>query len=223
MPVVGTRGIPARVRLVFGLALGLSAWSAAGAPAAVVPGAVSGLVRDVMQEGAVGLLAGLGARFLLLAASGAGTYAGVAMGLGFGALVDPATGTRAPVVSRIVEWLAVGAAVGLGLHRQAVVWLALGLRASPPGTPMDLREAVGLLLAQGAGALLLAIQLGLPVVMAATVGHLVMGTLGRLAPQLNLMSVGFSVAILAGGAALFATAPGVSLMAARAAFSALTP
>jgi flagellar biosynthesis protein FliR len=45
------------------------------------------------------------------------------------------------------------------------------------------------------------------VLAAATLGHLVLGAAGRMAPQLNLSSVGFSVSLLAGGLALFALAP----------------
>jgi flagellar biosynthesis protein FliR len=45
--------------------------------------------------------------------------------------------------------------------------------------------------------------------------------MGRTAPQLNISSVGFSVTILAGGGALYLTAPTIAEMAARAVHDAL--
>jgi flagellar biosynthetic protein FliR len=51
-------------------------------------------------------------------------------------------------------------------------------------------------------------------------GHAVMGVLSRMAPQLGLSNVGFSIAILAGGLAVYMSAPAVAELVARAAVSA---
>jgi flagellar biosynthetic protein FliR len=48
-----------------------------------------------------------------------------------------------------------------------------------------------------------------------------MAGIGRTAQQLNLGTVGFSIAILAGGGALYLVAPGAAEMAARAAVAAM--
>jgi flagellar biosynthesis protein FliR len=54
------------------------------------------------------------------------------------------------------------------------------------------------------------------------VGHVVMAGMSRSAPQLNLGTLGFSVAILAGGGAFYLVAPAAAELAARAAVTAMS-
>jgi len=73
---------------------------------------------------------------------------------------------------------------------------------------------------QAAFSVALAVRLAFPILGAVLLGHLLMGLLTRMAPQLNLSNVGFSIAILAGGLALYLTAPAIAELAARAAVQA---
>jgi len=59
-----------------------------------------------------------------------------------------------------------------------------------------------------------------PIMAAVLLGHATMGVLNRMAPQLGLSNVGFSVALLAGGLAIYLSAPAVAELVARAAVSA---
>ena len=63
----------------------------------------------------------------------------------------------------------------------------------------------------------LAVRLAFPVVGAVLMGHALMATMGRMAPQLSLGNVGFSVAIVLGGVALYLAVPSAAELAARAA------
>ena len=58
---------------------------------------------------------------------------------------------------------------------------------------------------------------------AVLVGHLLMAGLSRTAPQLNLGTLGFSIAVLAGGGAFYLVAPVAAELAARAAVAAIAP
>jgi len=218
VPIFGTSTVPARVRLAFGLSLGFAAWVAAGSPSAPPMPGVSPMLAAVAVEASLGLGTGLATRFAMTAASSAGSFMGMSMGLGFGALVDPISGTSAPVISRLLELLVLAAAVAAGLHKQAVLWLAASVAALPPGGELQLGLLGHTLITQAVGAIVLAYQLGFPVVATVTVGHLILGMMGRVAPQLNLMSVGFSIGILAGGFALYLSAPLLVQVVARAAF-----
>jgi flagellar biosynthetic protein FliR len=64
------------------------------------------------------------------------------------------------------------------------------------------------------------VRLAFPVLAAVLLGHACMGVMSRMAPQLNLSNVGFSIAILAGGLGVYLAAPGVAELAARAAVAA---
>jgi flagellar biosynthesis protein FliR len=221
MPVLSARVVPARVRIALAAMIAFAAWTGAGAPTAPPPESLAALAGGAAAETAFGLLAGLGARFVLQAALAAGHAASLGMGLGYGAVLDPTSGAESNVVGELVHTTAQAGAVALGIHREAVAWLARSARLFPPGAPLGLREAAMKVVWDGAGATALAVRLAFPMLAAVLLGHVVMGVLGRTAPQLSLGTIGFSIAVIAGGGAFYLVAPAAAELAARAAIAAI--
>jgi flagellar biosynthesis protein FliR len=220
-PILSARVVPARVRMVLAVLLAWAAWCGAGAPAAAPPAHVGGLALAVAGETALGVLSGLAARFILLAALTAGHLAAQGMGLGLGGLLDPASGAESNALPELVYLAAQSGAVALGIHREAVAWVARSAIAFPPGAPLGLRELAMKVVWETTGSVALSARLAFPVLGAVLVGHVVMAGLSRTAPQLNLGTLGFSVAVLAGGCAFYLAAPVVAELAARAAVAAM--
>lgn len=219
-PLLGARLVPARVRMGLALVLSFSVFSAIGSPPVPVPASLLGLAVPAALETLVGLTAGLAARWALDAALGAGHVAGLSAGLGFAALLDPTSGAESNGLSQYLYAGAQAAALALGLHREAVAWLARAAQAFPPGGayevgPMLARTASHAVLAVG-----LSVRLAFPILAAVLLGHACMGVMNRMAPQLNLGNVGFSVALLFGGLGVYLCAPAVAELAARAAVAA---
>lgn len=221
-PLFGAKGVPARVRMGVAGALAVALYAGGGVAQLPVPGDVLALAGHALAETLVGLAGGLSARMLLEAASAAGHLGSTGMGLGYGALVDPFSGAESTAVSQLFSVAALGVAVALGIHREAVAWLAASVRAMPPGAVSDLPQLFQGAVAQALFTTALAVRLAFPLLAASTVGHFALGLLGRAAPQLNLQSVGFSVSLFAGGGALFLLAPTIAELAARTALSAFT-
>jgi flagellar biosynthetic protein FliR len=222
-PVLSARSVPARLRIALALLAAFAAWCGAGAPSAPPPAQVGSLAAAVAAESALGLVAGLSARFVLLAALMAGQLAAQAMGLGMGALLDPASGAESSALPELVYTAAQAGAVALGLHREAIAWLARSAVAFPPGATLSLRDRAVEVIWQATGATALGARLAFPMLAAVLLGHVIMAALSRTAPQLSLGTLGFSVAILAGGGAFYLVAPAAAELAARAAMSAFTP
>jgi flagellar biosynthetic protein FliR len=216
-PLFGTRVVPARIRLSLSLVIAAVAFTAAGGPPFAGWERASALVAAAVGETAIGLCAGLAARFALEAVTGAGQAIGISMGLGFGAVLDPLHGAESTAISELLALLALAVAVGAGIHREAIAWLCRSVVLTPPGTDLPLAEMSARVVAEAVRASALAVRLAFPVMAAVTFGHLGLGLLTRTAPQLNLSNVGFSVAILAGGGALYLAAPVVAEVAAEAA------
>jgi flagellar biosynthetic protein FliR len=219
-PILAARVVPARIRLAIAFALALSVFAGAGSPPVTPPPGLLGLAAAGAQEAMLGLLAGLAARWALDAALAAGHLAGLSAGLGFSALIDPITGAESTAVSQTLFIVAQGVAVALGVHREAVAWLARSVASWPPGTQADLGSLAQAAVGQAVLSAALAVRLAFPILGAVLLGHLLMGLLTRMSPQLNLSNVGFSIAILAGGLALYLTAPAIAEYAARAAMDA---
>ncbi len=220
-PVVSARAVPARVRMGLCLVVSFVSFTGGGAPAVLPPEEGLALVGAALAETALGVAAGLGARLVLEAAMAAGQLVGLVGGLGFGAAVDPAFGAESTAVGAWLSIAALGFAVALGLHRDAVAWVALSVQALPPGSTPDLPSLFAGIIRQSLESAALAVRLAYPLFSAVLVAHLALGLAGRLAPQLNLATIGFSLSLLAAGGALFVAAPGMAELAAHASRAAL--
>ncbi|WP_028917059.1 flagellar biosynthetic protein FliR [Pseudoxanthomonas sp. J35] len=198
MPLVGTRAVPVRIRvLVAGtLALAIS-------PLLPPPPAFSGLdaatVLAVARELAVGVAMGLALRLVFEAGALAGELVSQGMGLAFAQMTDPLRGTSSGVVG---QWfyLAFGLLFFAADGHLAMVSLlvrsyqALPLGAAWPDTAAMLGVVPGLFGQVLRGGLLLA----LPVMVAMLATNLAFGALARAAPALNPIQLGLPVAVLMG-------------------------
>ena len=219
-PLIGARIVPARVRLGLALVVTFAVFQGAGAPAVALPHSIFTLASAAAAETITGLLAGLAARWFLDSALAAGHLAGLSAGLGFSAMIDPSSGAESTGLSQLLYAGAQASALALGLHREAIGWLARSAQTWPPGATLELGPMAARTIGQAVLAMALAVRLAFPVLAAVLLGHAAMGLTSRLAPQLNLSNVGFSVAILAGGLGIYLAAPTIAELAARAAVAA---
>jgi flagellar biosynthetic protein FliR len=222
-PLFGTKTVPARLRLSLAVAVSITAFVAAGMPEFAAWDRTGTLVVAAFGESILGLSAGLAARFTIDAVTAAGSAVSLSMGIGFSAMIDPLHGTESSAVAELLSMLTLGIAVAAGLHREAIAWLCRSVVAHPPGTPIVLPEIATRVIEAALESAALSVRLAFPIMTAVIFGHLALGLLGRTVPQLNLSNIGFSVAILAGGGALYLLAPSLAAYAAqtaRAAFAA---
>lgn len=222
-PLFATQAVPHRVRLGMSLVIALVVFQGAGAPRFAAWDQLAPLLAAAVTETLVGLTTGLAARFTIEAAGAAGHAAGLSMGLGFSAVIDPVNGQDSTALSQILIFGSLGAAVAMGIHRDAIAWLCRSVIETPPGTPLDLPALTGIIIAEAARATALSIRLGFPVMAAILFGYVAAGLLGRTAPQMNLNNIGFAIALIAGGAALYYVAPLLAEIVARQARSVFAP
>ena len=205
-PVFGGRFVPLTVRIIAAVCLALPVADQPGFPGADDLARLS-VVPLVLAELAVGLTAGLILTVLFAAAGLAGDRIANAAGLGFAMQVDPSAGGQSPVVAQIFGLAMMMVFLGTDGHLMALRIILESYRTHPPGATPEL----GLLVSAGvmAGGMMfsLASALMLPVVAGLLVLNLAVGVVTRSAPQLNLFSVGFPLAILAAFVLLWLTTP----------------
>ena len=220
-PILGAKTVPARLRVALSVILAFAAYSGAGFPLFAGTTSMTAIFGGAIRETLIGLSAGLAARFVLEAVVAAGQLVAATVGLSFGATVDPLHGAETAAMGELLSMMALGAMLATGVHRDLVAWLCRSVIGLPPGANLELGPLAGAVIAHALSAVGLAVRLAYPVLAAVTFGHVALGVVGRTAPQLNISSVGFSITILAGGAALYMTAPTIAEVAARAASAAL--
>ncbi len=219
-PVFGAKPIPAMVRMGFSVPVSVAVYIGAGMPQFGGWERLPHLISAVVTEAIIGVGAGLSARFAIEATIGAGSAIATAMGVSFGSVIDPLHGAESSAVGDLLSFLTMAVALAAGLHREAVAWLCRSIRETPPGSDVSIANVATRVIADGTETFALAVRLAFPVLAAVTLGHLGLGILNRVAPQLNLANIGFTVALVAGGAAFYLIAPGAAVLAAQAARSA---
>lgn len=198
-PVIGTRAVPARVKmvLVIGLTVVMVPIAAAAAPVAVDPLAAEGLLTGFNQL-VIGAVIGLVLRFSFFVFEFAGQLISQQSGLGFASLVDPQSGAQVPVLAHFYILLVTLFFFALDAHLVLIGLLADSFRilpVGPAGLPMASADVVigwsGELLVTG-------LLLAMPVVIALLAINFALGVMARAAPQLNIFAVGFPVMIVFG-------------------------
>jgi flagellar biosynthetic protein FliR len=216
-PVLSSRSIPARVKLAISVMVAFVAFFAANLPQVAIPSSLGGLVGLALSETVIGLSAGYASRLLLDAAQYGGQAASMAMGFGFGQVLNPNSNTESTTVGELYSMLALGVALALGIHREAIAWIAQSVQQVPPGGTADAMSLASAMVRQIIFALTLSVRIAYPLFAATIFGYGVLGLLGKASPQLSLSNLGFAVSICCGGGALYLVAPEGARMCATAA------
>ena len=209
-PPFNNAGLTTRVRLTLGLTIALAISPALPPMPAIEPASGPGLLI-LAQQMIIGLAMGFALRLVFSAIDLAGTMISTQMGLGFATAYDPQTASQTPVVSELIGMLALLMFLAIDGHLmvistlvQSFTLLPVRLLSISEGSWLNIANAGGIIFSAG-------VMLALPAVTALLITNVALGVLGRVAPQLNLIVIGFPVTILLGFVALYV---GMSYLAA---------
>ncbi len=201
-PPFNNAGLTTRVRLVLGLAIALAISPALPPMPAIEPASGLGLLI-LAQQMIIGLAMGFALRLVFSAIDLAGMMISTQMGLGFATAYDPQTTSQTPVVSELIGMLALLMFLAINGHLmvistlvQSFTFLPVKLLAISEASWLNIANAGGIVFSSG-------VMLALPAVTALLITNVALGVLGRVAPQLNLIVIGFPVTILLGFVALY--------------------
>lgn len=197
-PIFGAAFVPVQLRLVVALAIGIPAFDAIGftLPAEGLA-SIEGFLL-VGGEVMAGLALGFAVQIGFSAALLAGETIGNAMGLGFAAMVDPASGQSNPAIGQLLAILSTFLFLAVDGHLALAATVVESYRALPPGDAWMSNDSIMGLVLFGGTLFAAGLSIALPVGSALILVQIVMGVLARSAPALNLFSVGLPAALLAG-------------------------
>ena len=206
-PVFSHVAIPARVKI--GLALAIAIVVAPTLP--VVPATALGSWNGwflIVQQIAVGTAMGFVLRLVFAAVELAGDLAGLSMGLSFATIVDPQNSDQTPLVGSFLGLVASLAFLAIDGHLVMINAIVESFRAFPvgptvPGGSLHWRDFA----LMGGQVFAVGVHLALPLIATLLVVNLAIGVMTRAAPQLNLMSIGFPIGLIAGLWALWMSMP----------------
>ena len=199
-PPFNNDGLPTRVRLLLGLGIAIALAPALPKFPAIDPASGTGLLVFAQQM-IIGLAMGFSLRLVFSAVDMAGTMISNEMGLGFATAYDPQSASQTSVISEFLGMLALLTFLAIDGHLMVIATLTQSFTALPiteapgPGSWLNIANAGGIIFSSG-------VLLGLPIVVALLITNIALGVLGRVAPQLNLMAIGFPITLVLGFIAL---------------------
>jgi flagellar biosynthetic protein FliR len=149
----------------------------------------------------IGIAIGAVAALVISAVQVGGELVGFQMGLGIGAVYDPALGGQATVWTKFQEMLALLLFLAVDGHHVLVAAVAGSFQRIPPGIAVAVQPVAAGMTGLGAKVMRAGLELSAPLVGVLFVVNAVMGLLARVSPQMNVFSI---VQPLAMGAALVA-------------------
>ncbi|UAK26569.1 flagellar biosynthetic protein FliR [Sphingomonas nostoxanthinifaciens] len=206
-PLFGMASVPAQLRLVIALAIGMAGLNAA--PFTLPPEGIASFagVALVIGEVLAGMALGFAVQIGFSAAALGGETISNTMGLGFASLVDPTSRAATPALGQFMQLLATFLFLSINGHLTLATIVVDSYRALPVGAAWLAPESVRGLLMFGGDMLAAGVAIALPVAFALVLVQIVMGMLARSAPAMNLFSVGLPATLLAGIILLAVAAP----------------
>ncbi len=157
------------------------------------------LVAGIGREFLVGALMGLLVRLFIGAVTLAGQLAGYQMGLAIANVIDPATSARYSIVAQWLNLLALFTFLEMNGHLVAVRLLAESFLWIPPFSARVSPDLCYDLVRSGGDTMWrIALTIGWPISLALLLIYLAMALLARVAPQINMLMVGFPITISIG-------------------------
>ena len=204
-PVLSSPAIPMRIKALLVAALGLAIYPSVAA-GATLPSEISltTALPLIALELGIGAFIGFMASMPLLAAQFGGLSMGQQIGLGFARFYNPTIGEESDAMEQVFYFLALATFLSLGGLESMVSCIVSSFDSLPAGAvpAMLIGEHESSPLAIVTGAITAAFEMGLrvaaPLLAIVCLETVVMGYLSKTVPQLNIMSVGFPLRIVAG-------------------------
>jgi flagellar biosynthetic protein FliR len=196
-PVIGTRSVPVRIRLVMAIAITLAIVPVLPIPVYFEPFTGPWIFVSIQQV-IIGTAMGLTIRSIFVALEIAGQAIGQLMGLMLASMVDPQNGNQVPVIGQFYLLLSTLLFLSVDGHLVMVQALVSSFHHLPVGVEGLSRDAAWEILNWLGTILSTAVLIALPAMASLLIVNLAFGVMTRAAPQLNIFAVGFPIMIILG-------------------------
>lgn len=198
-PVFGSRVIPVRVRLSFILFLSIITMPVLmNLQGAKTPNNLLALILSVLAEFAVGLSIGFFSYLVFAAIQFAGHYMDLSMGFAIVNVMDPISGTQAPVLGQFKNILAILIFFAINGHHLLLKAVYYSYQLIPIGRVSFSPVFFRYIFSTATEFFRVSVLIALPVVGTIFVADVIFGFLARSIPQMNIFIIGLPLKIILG-------------------------
>ena len=154
--------------------------------------AMTALIGGLLRQALAGLAVGMLVLILFSAIQAAGELIDLQVGFSLGGVIDPMSGNMASPIGRFHQLLAIAILFSINGHVLVVRGFLRSVDAAPTAT-LDLGELGQQAIRMVSMMTAAAIEIALPVLAALFATEVALGLLGKAAPQLNVLVLGFAL------------------------------
>ena len=201
-PIIGTRSVPMRIRIIIALAITVVIFPVIPEPPNVPPVSAEGFFISIQQV-IIGIAMGLCVRVVFIALEIAGQAIGQLMGLMLASMVDPLNGNQVPIIGQFYILLATLLFLTVDGHLMMIAVLAQSFSTLPIGAAGISSNGVWEFLIWTGRIINTAVIIALPAMVSLLIVNLGFGVMTRSAPLLYIFAVCFPLMILLGVVIVF--------------------
>ncbi|MEJ7708500.1 MAG: flagellar biosynthetic protein FliR [Pyrinomonadaceae bacterium] len=206
-PFWSHRLTPTRVRAVLAMGLALVLTPVVAPRLATPPTEFFSLALIIVGELLIGMAIGLVGRLVFSALDTAAHVLGFQMGFSLASTIDPATRAQTAALGVIAQMLGLVVLLGADGHRWLLAATVKSFQIVAPGNFSASAELIDLFIRLSANAIATGVALTAPAIVVLLSVELALAVMGRAAPQLQIMVLGFPIKIAVGlwllGASLY--------------------
>ncbi len=196
-PIFSSTGVPARVKAGFAFVVSLMI-APIVLPRVPLNLPLGEVLVSVFGELLIGLILGMSVGFVFLGTRLAGMIIAQQAGIALGRVINPMMDDQTTIVGQVYFLVTLMVFLAIGGHRAMMAALLDTYRTIPPAGFRMSESFLPLLVTLLTSAFKLAMRMAAPAVITLFMASLTMGLLSRTIPQLNVLTVGFAVRVLAG-------------------------
>ena len=205
-PFFGMNNTPARVKIGLGFFISLLLYHTSVPHAALSYQTVWGYGIIVMKEAITGLLIGFGAQLCTTVVIFSGMIIDMNIGLSMVSMMDPTTKENTSITGMYLQYTTMLMLLVSGMYQFLLMAVADTYRLIPVnGAVFQTDELIASMIQFLSEYIIIGFRICLPVFAVIMVLNAVLGILAKIAPQINMFSVGIQLKILVGLMTLFFT------------------
>lgn len=191
LPLLGSRNVPAQLKILFILMLGVALYPLIQTQQVVIPQRLGHLGLVVVSEMLIGLTIGVVVQILFAGIQLGGELMSQQMGLNIATIFDPHNAQQVSLITHFQYVLAMLMFLSGSAHHWFIVAMAESLQSIPLAGLSTSGAVLPVILTLLGKACVIAIQLAAPVSLALLLATLALGVIARLVPQLNVFMLSF--------------------------------
>lgn len=203
-PFFSTRNVPRRTKVVIAFAISLMLFRFVLIRSVIEYNTIIGFAILVLKEAACGLCIGLAGYLALYIMQHAGSLIDMDIGLAMAQMFDPLNNMNMGFSGMIYQYAFLLIMTGLNLHHNILRTFISSYESIPIGNITFHAESLtNLIIRYVTTAFMTAFQIFLPVFAGMLLLNVVLGTLAKVAPQMNMFVIGVQLKIFVGFGILF--------------------